>query len=159
MTVRRGNEPVDSIENISNIAEISNHSFPEASPVRNRVWIPVALLPVVVGCATVLAKKVTPVMMTSTPAGAEVWIDGARAGTTPVTVELSNNSEHIVVFTIDGRDEVTCRINRKVGVGWVVLDILMFAWPVVIDAITGAWNQLDSKVCDVTLPEAAGVGF
>jgi hypothetical protein len=125
----------------------------KVTPMRAQSLIPVLMLPLFMGCATVLAKKASPIAMTSSPAGAEIWIDGARVGTTPHTVELSNASEHVIVFTLEGRDEVSCLLNRKVGLGWVALDVLFFGWPLIVDAITGAWNRLDSDMCDVIITE------
>lgn len=109
------------------------------------------LLPALAGCATLLARKTTPVSMNSNPTGAEVWIDGNRAGTTPVTVTLDHRQEHVVVFTKDGYAESSCRLNRKVGAGWVVLDVVLGLIPVIVDAATGAWQSLDSDVCNVQL--------
>ena len=47
---------------------------------RSRTVISLLLLPTLVGCATILAKKITPVSMNTNPTGAEVWIDGNRKG-------------------------------------------------------------------------------
>lgn len=111
----------------------------------------VLLIPGITGCATLLARKTTPVSMNSNPVGAEVWIDGNRAGTTPVTVTLDHKDEHVIVFTKEGYTETSCRINRKVGAGWVVLDVVLGLLPVIVDAATGSWNSLDADVCNVQL--------
>ena len=94
--------------------------------------------------------------MNSNPSGAEVWIDGNRAGTTPVSITLDHKHEHVVVFIMDGYHEVSCRLNRKVGAGWVVLDVLFGLIPVVVDAATGSWHSLDGDVCNVTLRREPG---
>ena len=126
---------------------------------RSRNVISLMLLPTMVGCAAILAKKTTPVSMNSNPTGAEVWIDGNRAGTTPVTISLDHKSEHVVVFILDGHQETSCRLNRKVGAGWVILDVLLGVVPVIVDAATGSWHSLDSDVCNVQLPRGgAGPG-
>jgi len=121
---------------------------------RSRAAVAGLLLFTVAGCATLFAHKTTAVSMNSNPTGAEVWIDGNRAGTTPVTIDLDHKSEHVVVFIKEGYEEVSCRLNRKVGAGWVVLDVLGGLFPIVIDAATGSWHSLDADVCNVTLPRA-----
>jgi len=103
------------------------------------------------GCAALFNGKTTPVQMNSNPVGAEVLVDGTRVGTTPMSVDLSNDQTHTVTFRIVGLSPVTCVLNRKVGVGWVVLDVLGGLIPVIIDAATGSWYELDKNVCNGTL--------
>lgn len=103
------------------------------------------------GCAALFNAKTTPVQMNSNPAGAEVLVDGTRVGETPMSVDLSNNQSHTVTFRIIGLTPVTCIINRKVGPTWVILDVLGGLVPIVIDAATGSWYELDKNVCNGTL--------
>lgn len=103
------------------------------------------------GCAALFNGKTTPVQMNSNPAGAEVLVDGTRVGTTPMSVDLSTAESHTVTFRIVGMTPVTCLLNRKVGVAWVVLDVLGGLVPIVIDAATGSWYELDKNVCNGTL--------
>lgn len=105
----------------------------------------------VAGCAALFNGKTTAVQMNSNPTGAEVLVNGNRVGTTPLSMDLSNKDTHTVTFRVPGRPEVTCVINRKVGVGWVILDVLGGLIPVVIDAATGSWYELDKNVCNATL--------
>lgn len=106
------------------------------------------------GCATLFAGKKDAVNFNSDPGGAEIFVNGNRMGVSPVTLELSNNQNYAVTFKKDGYRDVTCNLNKKVGAGWVVLDVLGGLVPVIIDAATGSWNQLDSKVCSVNLPKS-----
>ncbi len=89
------------------------------------------------GCAALVADSETPIAMRSDPEGAEVWVDGNKMGVTPDTLELANKSRHVVTFKKDGR-EATAVIQRRVGEGWVVLDILVGLIPATLDAITGS---------------------
>jgi len=104
------------------------------------------------GCATLFAPKQTTVAMNSNPVGASVFIDGVRIGTTPMSFNLENNRAYTVVFRSDSGGEVACLINRRIGTQWVVLDVLGGLMPVVVDAATGAWYQLDKNNCSVTIP-------
>ena len=122
----------------------------------NRIGVGAFLivLGLTVSCATLFKSKKTSISLSSTPSGAEVYVDGSRVGQTPVILELANKKEHIVVFRKEGFAETTCRIDNSVGGGWVVLDVLGGLIPVIIDAATGAWYNLDPKACNVNLTTA-----
>ena len=111
----------------------------------------IALMLGLTGCAAMFASKSTPVAMQTTPTGAEVWVDGNNRGTTPVSLDLSNKKTYIVTFKRDGFADATYEIKNGVGAGWILLDILGGLVPVVIDAATGAWYHLDSKVINQNL--------
>lgn len=119
-----------------------------------RVALLTTLTLVLVGCGTLFNGKTSTISMSSNPVGAEVIVDGDRMGTTPISLDLSVKEEHRVVFRMDGYDEVTCILNRKVGTGWVILDILGGVIPIIIDAATGSWYELSENACNVTLPRA-----
>lgn len=92
--------------------------------------------------------------MSSQPSQAEVYLDGNRMGTTPITLDLDNQAKHTVTFKKEGYQEVTCNIGTSVGAGYVVLDILGGLVPIIIDAATGKWKSLDQGACNVNLPQA-----
>lgn len=110
-------------------------------------------------CGALFNSKTSPVQMNSNPVGAEVWVDGNRVGTTPMSLDLSIKDSHTVTFRMDGRDEITCIVNRKVGVGWVVLDVLGGLVPIVIDAATGSWYELDKTACNADLGGGGAAEF
>lgn len=107
------------------------------------------------GCAALFSSKSTAVQMNSNPAGADVFINGNRVGSTPMSLDLSNKESHSITFRMAGRSDVTCLLNRKVGVGWVVLDVLGGLVPIVIDAATGSWYQLEKNACNATFGSPA----
>lgn len=90
--------------------------------------------------------------MGSDPVGAEVYVDGARMGRTPVTLDLGNHRGYVVTFRAEGYDEVACVLSATTGTIWVVLDVLSGLVPVIVDAATGAWKSLDRSACNVVLP-------
>lgn len=114
----------------------------------SRISLIVFLLVSLSACATLFNAKTSPVQMNSNPTGADVWLDGNRMGTTPISIDLSIKSEHSLTFRMEGRDEITCLVNRKVGAGWVILDVLGGLVPVIIDAATGSWYELDKSSCN-----------
>ena len=104
------------------------------------------------GCATLFNNKTPAVDLASTPAGAEVYVDGYYVGTTPVQVNLTVREDHVVEFRKEGHDTRTYRISRFVGFGWIVLDVLTGLVPIIIDLATGDWFMLDTEEVNVALP-------
>jgi hypothetical protein len=42
-------------------------------------------------------------------------------------------------------------ITNHVGVGWIVLDVIFGLVPVIVDAATGSWYELDQKIVNALL--------
>lgn len=74
-------------------------------------------------------------------------------GTTPVQLSLKADKSYTIEFRKEGYESVTRVVNTKVGAGWIVLDVLGGLIPVIIDAATGAWNQLDQDAVNAALIE------
>jgi len=107
------------------------------------------------GCATLFGTHRASYDFTSVPPGADVYLDGERLGHTPLKMDLSNHKSMVVTFKKDGYRDTTCRLDSKVGGGWVILDVLGGLIPVIVDAATGQWSQLPDHDCHVAL-ETAG---
>lgn len=103
------------------------------------------------GCATLFKQKTRTVSFDSDPQGAEIFINGNRMGKTPMPMNLSNLKAVTVTFKKEGYDDKTYIINTKVGGGWVVLDCLGGFIPVIIDAVTENWYNLDTDDVKVML--------
>lgn len=112
-----------------------------------RSIVVLALVIALSGCAAIFGSKQKNFDLRSTPTGAEVFLDGARVGTTPFKINLSNQKEHTFVFRQAGYKDVTCQLAKGTGGGWVVADILLGLVPVIIDAATGAWSQTQGDSC------------
>jgi hypothetical protein len=124
-----------------------------------RLGLLITLTFLIAGCGALFNGATTPVSMNSNPIGAQVLLDGDPVGATPVTIDISVKEEHRVVFRMDGYGDVTCILNRSVGGGWVILDILGGLFPIIIDAATGSWYELSEDTCNVTLPRADEVAL
>ncbi len=96
------------------------------------------------GCATVFLGNIRTIPVSSTPDGAEVYINGQFKGTTPLTLTLNNTEA--VVWNVEmkkaGYKDVTFTLNRNIRGGMVVLDVILGLVPVVVDAATGAWYDI-----------------
>lgn len=101
------------------------------------------------GCATLFNSKEDVVNFNSNPAGGTVYINGNYMGKTPVSLQLPVKESKTVTFRASGYEDKTYYLNSNVGVGWVILDVLSGFYPVIIDAITGSWNELDTKSINV----------
>jgi hypothetical protein len=101
------------------------------------------------GCGTILASSTRPVLLQSSPPGANVSVDGQPVGSSPITVSLDNHKSHTVTFAGPGNG--MCVIESSVGPVWVILDVLFGLLPLVVDAATGAWSEINNPSCAVIL--------
>ncbi len=102
-------------------------------------------------CATIFKGTSEEVRFGSEPQKAEVWINGARMGETPVSLKLESKKTYQIEFRKEGFKTATRTITNHVGAGWIILDVLAGLVPVVVDAATGAWYSLDQKNVDAVL--------
>jgi hypothetical protein len=82
----------------------------------------------------------------SDPSGAKVYINGVFLGKTPLNLVLDASKSYAVEFRKEGYESKTYMLSGSVGAGWVVLDIFGGLIPILIDAASGAWYELDSNV-------------
>jgi hypothetical protein len=54
-------------------------------------------------------------IITSSPEGVEVMVDGSSVGQTPVTKEGLSSGEHEVSFVVAGDDKVTLTVSLEIG--------------------------------------------
>jgi len=104
-----------------------------------------------IGCATIFKQKNRTVDFDSDPQGADVYINGNHMGKTPMPMNLSNLKPVTVTFKKEGFTDKTYIINTETGTGWVILDIFGAFIPVIIDAVTNNWSNLDTSAVKVML--------
>jgi len=102
-------------------------------------------------CATLFKGSMDEVAFSSDPSGAKVYVNGNLMGTTPFNLELKSNKTYTIEFKKDGYETKTVILNNKVGAGWIVLDVLGGLIPVIIDAATGNWYNLDQEHVNAVL--------
>jgi hypothetical protein len=66
-------------------------------------------------------------------------------GKTPVRIKLESKLTYSIEFRKEGFATKTVNIQNHVGAGWIILDILGGLLPIIVDAATGAWYDLDQK--------------
>ena len=104
------------------------------------------------GCATMIKAKTETVSLQSNPGDADVYIDGAPRGRTPLMLELQPNKEYTVVFKKPGYADQAQVLTSSVAGKWVLLDVAGGLIPVIVDAATGSWKEFDNKLVNVNLP-------
>jgi hypothetical protein len=102
-------------------------------------------------CATLFKGTSEEVRFGSEPQKAEVWVNGAKMGETPISLKLESKKTYTIEFRKEGYKPVTRTITNHVGAGWIILDVLAGLIPVIVDAATGAWYSLDQKNVDAVL--------
>lgn len=111
------------------------------------------LIIVMSSCATLLAPQKHPLDLNSEPHGADVYVNGVNMGATPIRLRLFADKSYAIEFRNEGYESTTRVVSTKLGVGWVVLDIIVGVFPLIIDAVTGAWYNLDQNSVNAVLIE------
>ncbi|MBE0433480.1 PEGA domain-containing protein [candidate division WOR-3 bacterium] len=104
-------------------------------------------------CATLFKGTHNTVDFSSDPLGAKVYVNGSLMGTTPVSLKLESKRTYTIEFKKEEYETRTYTITNSVGAGWVILDVLAGLVPVIIDAATGAWYELDQTMVNAVLEE------
>ena len=97
------------------------------------------------GCAALFNQKSEDVQLTSTPSNAKVYVNEKMIGRTPAKVTLQASESHNIRFEHDSTEPKTMILNYHVGAGWVILGILTGLVPVIIDAATQSFYELDKN--------------
>lgn len=108
---------------------------------------------IVISCATIFKGSTDDVNFSSDPSGAKVYVNGNLLGTTPVQLELKSKNSYTIEFRKEGYETKTVLLNNSVGGGWIVLDILGGLIPIIIDAATGNWYELDQEHVNAVLEQ------
>ncbi|RPI14369.1 MAG: PEGA domain-containing protein [Ignavibacteriae bacterium] len=95
------------------------------------------------GCATLFSGSKDEIDLSSEPSGAQVLVNGADRGKTPLNLRLKKGKEYTIEFVKEGYEKKTWNLTYSIGAGWIILDILSGLIGVIIDAATGNWNSAD----------------
>jgi hypothetical protein len=106
-----------------------------------------ALLALVVmtGCGTVFNDPKATVEIVN-PNGLKVSVDGLPVN--GVYAQLDNRKDHTIVGTDkDGKVVGSCEVIAHVQARYIVGDLFLGLLPVVVDALTGDWSQVEDTRC------------
>lgn len=93
------------------------------------------------GCATTVNGTTQRIAVDSTPSGAQVYVQGRSAGTTPLTVELERSKDYTLRLVKEGYEETNYPLARqktRATMGNIWLGGLI---GFLVDAITGSDNE------------------
>lgn len=111
------------------------------------------------GCGVIIGGTSDTVSLGSSPSGADVEIGplGQRL-TTPTQVSLKRKNDYLVTFSKEGYESEQVRIDHNIRGAILAGDILTGLIPVIVDAATGAWFELEPERVNVTLTPAGDAG-
>jgi hypothetical protein len=96
-------------------------------------------------CATIVHGTRQEVGISSSPTGAEVWVDNVKMGETPVVAKLRRKDTHTVKLILPGYQPYETTITRSVS-GWVWGNIAIGGLiGLGVDAISGGMYKLSPE--------------
>lgn len=115
------------------------------------IWVLVIFVFMLSNCATVFKGEYRDVKIDSEPHNAQVFVNGEFQGRTPLKLELRPDQSYTIEFKREGYKTEVRRIKNRIGVGWIVLDVICGVVPVLVDALTGAWYDFDQRYVNALL--------
>lgn len=99
------------------------------------------------------------VTFNSSPAGAEVSIDGVFAGVTPLSVDLSRGESHTAEISLNGYENEDFRIRKSASGGIIIADIFLTGGiGLIIDFVTGGMYNLNPTDINTDMDNIAIMG-
>jgi hypothetical protein len=102
-------------------------------------------------CATIFKGEYRDISINSEPDDTQVYVNGEFQGRTPLKLELRPDESYTIEFRRPGYKTEVRQIQNKIGVGWVVLDVVFGLVPVLVDALTGAWYEFNQRYVNAIL--------
>lgn len=108
-------------------------------------------------CGTIVHGSNQSIGVNSTPAGANITVDGQSMGTTPATLTLARKNAHTLRLDLAGYAPYEMQLERKMS-GWVWGNILFGGVVgVIVDASTGAMYRLSPDAVEAGLQTRTAV--
>ncbi|SMO84680.1 PEGA domain-containing protein [Fodinibius sediminis] len=113
------------------------------------------------GCATIFKGSSADIRVNSQPSNATVYINEIDKGTTPQTLSLDRDEDHILTFRKDGHEEVKVEIDKNFdGATTILGNIVSFALVgIVVDVATGAAYSLEPADVQANMDELKHSGL
>ena len=98
-------------------------------------------------CATVLRKEHDTIIVDSDPQGAKIKVDSIPIGKTPMQARVERDGSSIVTVSKKGFKDRHIVTESSLSTGWLIWDAVSCIWalciPLVVDAVSGAWYDVD----------------
>lgn len=112
------------------------------------------------GCAAVFRGTKDSVVIESNPTGAEASKGDRKLGATPTAFEADRSGVTQLTLRKTGYEEHHGTVRKHMNGAWVTLDICTCLFtaciPLLVDAVTGAWYDVDHKYVASLTPVQAG---
>ena len=106
---------------------------------------------VISSCATLMKGQNEDVALNASEDHARVTINGEDMGYAPVRLRLASNKTYHIEFAKPGFEKKVVTITNTIGAGYIIADVLLGLVPIIIDAATGSWCQLDQTAVNAAL--------
>ena len=103
-----------------------------------------------IGCGAFVHGTTQTIQINSSPADAEVWINGEKVGTTPTEITLKRKNEYLLAIKIKGYKLYTVKIKQSTSEA-ILLDIFGAPLSCWIDYSSGGAYYLSPDKIDVNL--------
>lgn len=105
------------------------------------------------GCASIVSHRSQDFKVHSTPSGADIYIDDAKVGQTPMIASLKRKKRHEIRVVKEGFVEENRSTKR--GFNWWFAGNIIFGGiiGIIVDFCTGAVYDVEPEEMNVTLTE------
>jgi hypothetical protein len=117
------------------------------------------------GCGTIFHGTSDYVSVKSSPTSASVTVKNDKGievnhGKTPSTFKLKKNSDYSILIKLDGYKEQTAFVSTSWNALYGIMSIVCSGLVgVIVDIITGGWNDLEPLSINVTLETAMNENY
>jgi len=116
------------------------------------------MVPVCIGCASIMHGTRQDVGISSSPSQATVYVDNKPMGKTPLVADLRRKDNHVIRIEMPGYQPFETTLIRKVS-AWVLGNILFGGLiGLAVDAIDGALYKLTPEQVQAEL-NREGIGY
>jgi hypothetical protein len=119
-----------------------------------RLAIVAIVVAIATACGTIIHGTRQDVGVSSSPTGAQVFVDNTPLGQTPVVAKLTRKDNHVIRITMPGYQTFETNVTRSVS-GWVWGNIVFGGLiGLAVDAISGGLYKLRPEQVTGTLATA-----
>lgn len=108
------------------------------------------------GCATILKGKTREIAISASPTDTEIFVNDASVGRGATVLNLDGSKGVRIDCRRAGFVSFSQVLTSRIAPVWVVLDVVTGLIPLIVDAATGAWNELHPDVVNCALTPVAG---
>lgn len=102
-------------------------------------------------CATVLQGSRQRVTITAEPEYAQIYVDEKFIWNGRVSTKLKRSKSHSIMIKHEGYETRHIQLTPQIQPGWIITDIIFGFFPMLVDALTGAYNKLDNPTHHIQL--------